>query len=661
MSKLKSALSALALLCALASANAATLLPNGQQHFVDTNGAPLAGGCVSFFVPGTNTPKDTWQDSAGTTLNTNPVALDSSGNAVIYGVGTYRQLVKAAPCGSLGVTVWDQLTSDTSSSVTIYAGASSGTPNAVTVSAPGFSGADGQIVNYISTSTNTGGATINVSGFGATGIVRDSATGPGALTGGELVATNAVSLIYDATAGTFHVLSPVTWPNTSGVPVGTVIAVAGYSAPTNFAFAYGQAVSRTTFSGLFAALTLAQTGSLSSGSPIITGLADTTQLGVGRPVEAVGIPAGALLLSCTSTTCTMDHNATSTRTGTMTFFAYQNGDGVTTFNLPDYRGRLLPGRDNMGGTAVDTIQVEANLTTTSASTAATVSSATNLAAGMFISGNANVPSETTIVSISGTSIVLSANATGTAAGVATRFSPLRDAQVLGLANGVFAKTLQTVEVPAHTHANSLTDPGHAHAVADPGHSHAKTDTGHTHAVTDPGHVHAKTDSGHSHAVTDPGHVHAKTDPGHSHGVSDPGHSHGITQINGATVMSTAGGSSNFAAGAFGPVSTTQGFTINSAATGVTVNSNTTGISYASAVTGLTVDSATTGISYASAVTGVTVNSATTGISYAAATTGVTVNSNTTGVTITNAAAGGGQAFQMYPPVRIVNWAIRLVP
>lgn len=335
-------------------ATAGTLLPNGEQYFTDNNGLPLSAGCVFFYVPGGTTPKATYQNSAQTTANTNPVQLDAAGRAIIYGTGTYRQIVTAVgsggTCSPAGAQIWDQLTADTASSITIYAGASAGTPNAITVTAPAFSGVDGQVINYIPTNTNTAAATINPSSFGAVSIVRDSATGPGALTGGELVATNAVSLIYDATAGTFHILSPVTWPNTSGVPVGTIIHLAGFTAPTNYAFAYGQAVSRTTYAGLFSVLTSAQSGTLANNSPTITGLTDITQLGAGQPVESVGIPASTTILSCTGTSCTMSANATASRTGTMTFFAYADGDGSTTFNLPDFRDLALVGRGNMGGT-----------------------------------------------------------------------------------------------------------------------------------------------------------------------------------------------------------------------------------------------------------------------------------------------------------------------
>ncbi|QOZ67156.1 tail fiber protein [Bradyrhizobium arachidis] len=347
-----------AAIIALAIANPArggTLLPPGEQTFFNNDGSPLSAGCVYFYVPGTLSPKATYTDSSQTIANTNPVQLDAAGRAIIYGTGTYRQIVKATgpnaatPCSPAGAQIWDQITASTDSSATIFAGASVGTPNAITVNAPSFSGTDGQVINYISTNTNTGPATFNPSGFGAVQIVRDSSTGPQALTGGELVATNAVSLIYDATAGTFHILSPVNWPNTSGVPVGTVITTAGFTAPTNYAFAYGQAVSRTAFSALFSSLTLAQSGSISSGSPTITGVADITQLGSGMPVEALGIPAGTTITGCSGTSCTMSANATSTRTGTITYFAYGNGDGSTTFNLPDYRGRIMVARTNMGG------------------------------------------------------------------------------------------------------------------------------------------------------------------------------------------------------------------------------------------------------------------------------------------------------------------------
>lgn len=71
----------------------ATLLPPGKQTFTNSNGTPLAAGRVGFYVPGTLTPKTTWQDANRSVANTNPVVLDSAGRAIIYGTGCYRQIV----------------------------------------------------------------------------------------------------------------------------------------------------------------------------------------------------------------------------------------------------------------------------------------------------------------------------------------------------------------------------------------------------------------------------------------------------------------------------------------------------------------------------------------------------------------------------------------
>lgn len=71
------------------------------------------------------------------------------------------------------------------------------------------------------------------------------------------------------------------------VPIGTVVDYAGSTAPTGWLFCAGQAVSRSTYAALFAVI------------------------------------------------------------GT----TYGNGNGSTTFNLPDLRGRVVAGRDNMGGTS----------------------------------------------------------------------------------------------------------------------------------------------------------------------------------------------------------------------------------------------------------------------------------------------------------------------
>lgn len=71
----------------------ASLVPNGKQQFIDINGAPLVGGTVGMFVPNTLTPATTWEDSGQTIPNDNPIVLDSRGQCIIYGTGSYRQIL----------------------------------------------------------------------------------------------------------------------------------------------------------------------------------------------------------------------------------------------------------------------------------------------------------------------------------------------------------------------------------------------------------------------------------------------------------------------------------------------------------------------------------------------------------------------------------------
>ena len=80
------------------------------------------------------------------------------------------------------------------------------------------------------------------------------------------------------------------------VPAGIIMPFAGTTAPTGYLLCFGQLISRTTYSGLFAAI------------------------------------------------------------GT----TYGSGDGSTTFNLPDLRGRTIAGQDDMGGTSANRLTTPIN-------------------------------------------------------------------------------------------------------------------------------------------------------------------------------------------------------------------------------------------------------------------------------------------------------------
>ena len=95
--------------------------------------------------------------------------------------------------------------------------------------------------------------------------------------------------------GSQNITTTGTVSGTGTVPAGTLLPYGGSSAPTGYLLAYGQAVSRTTYSALFA---------------------------------VVGTSFGA-------------------------------GDSSTTFNVPDMRGRIIAGLDNLGGSSANRITAAA--------------------------------------------------------------------------------------------------------------------------------------------------------------------------------------------------------------------------------------------------------------------------------------------------------------
>lgn len=81
-----------------------SLLQEPVQSYEDSNGKPLNGGQLFTYDAGTLTLRATYQDSAGAIPNTNPIVLNERGEAVVYGSGNYRMILK----NSAGATIWDR-------------------------------------------------------------------------------------------------------------------------------------------------------------------------------------------------------------------------------------------------------------------------------------------------------------------------------------------------------------------------------------------------------------------------------------------------------------------------------------------------------------------------------------------------------------------------
>lgn len=76
----------------------AIVMPNPKQQYFDASGNPLAGGKIYTYRAGTSASptnyKATYSDSGGSVANTNPIILDSRGEATIYWAGSYKVVVK---------------------------------------------------------------------------------------------------------------------------------------------------------------------------------------------------------------------------------------------------------------------------------------------------------------------------------------------------------------------------------------------------------------------------------------------------------------------------------------------------------------------------------------------------------------------------------------
>lgn len=226
--------------------------------------------------------------------------------------------------------------------------------------------------------------TLNV---GGSGLVLFSATA-GEVFAAALTGTNGIGILVDAqhasyagnliqldtTAGTVFAvdqLGKITADNVT--PVGAVMPYAGIVAPTGWLLGFGQAVSRSTYAALFAVLNpILGTATMTIASPAVVTL-NSHGLVAGDAIFftttgalPTGVTAGTryFVISTDLTANTFKFSATffggavntsGSQSGVHTLrrSPYGVGDGASTFNVPDFRGRALFGNDAMGGTAAN--------------------------------------------------------------------------------------------------------------------------------------------------------------------------------------------------------------------------------------------------------------------------------------------------------------------
>lgn len=155
-----------------------------------------------------------------------------------------------------------------------------------------------------------------------------------ALTGSNLHEPKGIAT---AAAGTVYIADGAAsgaWSSSTSIATGMIADFVTPIAPSGWLELDGSAISTTTFSTLYTAMTIQQSGARGSGSAIVTGLSSTTNMKAGYYVFGTGITSGTQILTVDSSTqITMTANASSSGTATVIVSPWLVA--ATTITLPD--------------------------------------------------------------------------------------------------------------------------------------------------------------------------------------------------------------------------------------------------------------------------------------------------------------------------------------
>lgn len=356
----------------IAAFPAASFMP-GFPQFFDNQGNPCSGCLVYTYENSTSTPKSTYTDSSQSVLQSNPIILNSRGepSSDIWMNGTYTVVLKTAAGSTIRTRNGITGLADASATAVLSQWSASGlTPtyiSATTFSTVGDNTAmleaGRRIQVVVSAGTKYGKIISSVySSVTTTTIVMDS----GSLDSG--LSSMNVGLL---TVANYSI--PTTGMAT--FPAGMLIPYAGITVPAYTKLCDGSAISRTTYSILFSALTSTKTATITIATPaVVSATAHGFSIGDKLSFETTGaLPTGLVVGTnyyVSTTSFTVDDFRVSTtianalagtnvatsgsQSGTQTVRKnpYGAGDGTTTFNVPDSRRTTMIGA---GGSQVSTV------------------------------------------------------------------------------------------------------------------------------------------------------------------------------------------------------------------------------------------------------------------------------------------------------------------
>jgi microcystin-dependent protein len=406
----------------------AVVTPTAKAQFIDAAGIPLAGGFLYTYEAGTTTPQATYTDSTAATANSNPIVLDSRGEANIW-LASANYKFKLTDANGTEIWTVDNIAAPS------------------TALSPVFT-------SNVTISTDSPGPALLITQSGAGPIIRavnpsDPAEVFFTVTndGSVGIGTGSPSNAIDVAGGAIQI-------STAGGTAQTIISADS----TDSIFEASSTRNFTIKTNSATRLTINATDATST-VPIVLPAIPTTALQAATKsyVDQV-LPPGSLMAygaSMAPTGWLLCDGSAISRTTYATLYAvigttWGAGDTTTTFNVPDLRGQFVRGYDDR---APATSQDTTTFTGTTTNASATISSISAtitayLYAGMKISGT-GIPSGATISTVSSTSITISANATAS-----------------GTVTITVGRTFASAQDDFYeNHSHAVTDPGHLHSIS----------------------------------------------------------------------------------------------------------------------------------------------------------------------------------------------------
>lgn len=183
--------------------------------------------------------------------------------------------------------------------------------------------------------------------------------------GADSAATGTVYVANGAGSGSWQAIGTSAF-------TGQIADFAAPVAPSGWLECDGSTISTTTYSALFAVMSISSSGTRSSGSAIVTSVPSTTNFRVGYYVYGTGIATGTTILTIDSSTqITMSGNASSSGTATIYVSPWELGSG--TIKLPDLTTAGRYRRSRTSSTKVGDLQADQNQSHTHSFSATTSS------------------------------------------------------------------------------------------------------------------------------------------------------------------------------------------------------------------------------------------------------------------------------------------------